>query len=666
MKTGRVVFLLVLLGLAALAAGCAPSATPVPAPSPPAEPTKAPENQSTQAVPTPAAVQSPAPTLTPSGGQQATQPPAPELRVVELEWPRSLRLGESDVLRLSLVPSADGYTARAEFEEHPLATQEVSVPRPEGYILRAVARLDGPGFDISPAGDQSRLVPFGEPVTWRWSLSPRSPGRQRISVSLYLRWESDSGMVAGARESQAFGRALEIEVISFLGLTRTQTGLLGLLALLGAGVLGSVAILSRRAALPLALRDPNPALRLEPAPGMRVLPEETRLLQALFQRYARLVLEREFLSGYSGARTFLALPVRPDGSADAATIVKIGARAAIQDEYANYERFVRDRLPPVTARIQHAPVSVPGGGLAALQYTCISQPGQPPVSLRQALLADPDPAYLHRLFDTFGPHWWLQRSPYSFRAGVEYDRLLPPHLVLQPLESREPFPIADPEMPPGTRCRVPYYVRAEPRADGISFTLWLAPSAGRPPVRLRWLDPRLPTPGRPAVVSDTRGGLLFGLTRGFDLRGLPDPLLRLPGWLQSTLQGSRATIHGDLNLENALAGPGELVWLIDFAETREGHALYDLARLAAEIAAHIVAPTAGSPAAFMALVERGDPLLETVTELASRCLFDRYRPEEYTLALILACLGALKFTNPSPLSRECLYLLAARSALSLP
>jgi hypothetical protein len=206
---------------------------------------------------------------------------------------------------------------------------------------------------------------------------------------------------------------------------------------------------------------------------------------------------------------------------------------------------------------------------------------------------------------------------------------------------------------------VPVFSRAETRSDGVSLTLWFEPLPGQAPVRMRWLAPRPPAPGQAAQVVQDRAGLLVDLTRGFDLLGLDDPLHRLDTWLQTPLQGTRATIHGDLNLENALVGPGGLVWLIDFAETREGHTLYDFARLAAEIAAHVVAPRAGSPAAFLALIHQGDPLLAMVEALAGRCLFDPQQPREYHLALALACLGGLKFTNLPPLARECLYLYAA-------
>ena len=44
---------------------------------------------------------------------------------------RRLRLGDSDVIRLALVPTKDGYVAQAEFPDHSLQTREVPVPAPQ-------------------------------------------------------------------------------------------------------------------------------------------------------------------------------------------------------------------------------------------------------------------------------------------------------------------------------------------------------------------------------------------------------------------------------------------------------------------------------------------------------------------------------------------------------
>ena len=58
-----------------------------------------------------------------------------------------------------------------------------------------IARLDGVGFEIAPSGDQERFVPEGEEVAWRWTLSARQPGQQRLSVQLRLRWVPGPGRV---------------------------------------------------------------------------------------------------------------------------------------------------------------------------------------------------------------------------------------------------------------------------------------------------------------------------------------------------------------------------------------------------------------------------------------------------------------------------------------
>ena len=150
------------------------------------------------------------------------------------------------------------------------------------------------------------------------------------------------------------------------------------------------------------------------------------------------MIENEFLSGYSGARTFLVRPIRPDGCADALTIVKMGPREAIRQEFENYESFVKDRLPPVTARIQRPPVTLGRrrSSRAARGRRCSTPLSPSPGTAGQpapGAAAKPGPRLLLRLFETFGPNWWMQRRPYTFRLGQEYDRLLPPHYVLEPL-----------------------------------------------------------------------------------------------------------------------------------------------------------------------------------------------------------------------------------------
>lgn len=618
---------------------------------------------------------SPAPT---ASAVLPTEPAKPEMHIVQVEWPLQMRMGESDIARLALVPSSQGYTLVTEYPEHQIVTQTVTIRQTGGYELFAVARLDGVGFDISPSGEQVQYLPAGEGLAWRWSLTPRQPGRQRLSITLTLRWVPVTGPGSPNREVIAFSRALDVRVLSFFGLTQAQALFTGMITLLLGGGLSLFAIVIRpRTSRPTPgfdLPPPNPSLAIELPNGLRLGSPETTLLQALFQRYARLVIQQEFLSGYSGARTFLALPIRPDGRADAYTITKIGERQSMQREYRNYETFVKDTLPPITARIQRPPVSTSStrsSHLAALQYTFIGEPGHPPTSLRQALLSQSDPGLLFRLLDTFGPNWWLQRRPYTFRMATEYDRVLPTHLVLEPasgkgqeLDGRQ-SPVGL-NIPVGERVTLRNFSQTELRLDGVSYSAQGPASPGQPPLRIRWLGIQRPD-GATGKVIATRQSLLLSFVEGCDLMGLPDPLSQIPALLSETTHASQSIIHGDLNLENILVGPGGMLWLIDFAQTREGHTLFDFAHLEAEIIGHIIAPKVDQPAEYLSILRGAKmpqhqelaSLLEALHEIANRCLFNPSQPREYRIALTLTCLGALKFNNLSPYAKHLLYLTAA-------
>ena len=196
---------------------------------------------------------------------------------------------------------------------------------------------------------------------------------------------------------------------------------------------------------------------------------------------------------------------------------------------------------------------------------------------------------------------------------------------------------------------------------------------GQPALRLRWLSPSLPKNPVGRIVA-TRQTLLQQSVQGMDLLGLPDPLMRIPALMDTTIHGSQSTIHGDLNLENILIGPGGMVWLIDFAQTRDGHTLLDFAHLETETIAHLIAPRIASAKDYLALLssmeidtptgqlavfEPQRQLLITLHQIAYRCLFNQSREGEFHLSLALTCLGALKYANLSAHQKYFLYLTAA-------
>ncbi len=613
----------------------------------------------------------PAPTPSALQTAEAEATPVPEVyetRRVVLEWPPKIPMGESAIVRLSFDPDSGELDADIEIQGARVVTGSVDIKRLPQYDVQAAALLEGLGFEISPTGEQVRLVTEGEPLEWRWTVSPRREGVQRMNVLLALRWYPAGDTQTVLREAVLYAKGLEVEVPAQPVWTGWVLGLAA--AALVAGLVFARFRTGKRRprteAPSLVLADPNPDLKIEPYPGIALDEEEDGLFRAVFTRYGRLLLEREFKSGYSGARTFLVQPIRPDGGADARTILKIGRIQDVVREYDNYRRFVADTLPPITARIQHAPRTLPDGQLAALRYTFVAGPGHTPVSLRSRLLENPDPAPIMQLFEVFGPGWWLQRHPYTFRLSQVYDRKLPVHAILSPAGGagaggKHVHASGDPAglvVQPGDVLILDDFSEIEPGSG--YWNLIGNPPGENAPIRLRWEAPDPPGPGATGVVLSTRETFLRQQIHEMPRYGLPDPLPQVPGLLNETVRGTRAIIHGDLNLENVLLGPGEMVWLIDFANTGEAHTLFDFAHLQAELIAHVLAPQIEEPQVWIDVLRAGEhPLLGAVESLAARCLFDREFPREYDLALALSCLGALKYRNLDDHQRHMLYLAAA-------
>lgn len=596
-----------------------------------------------------------------------------------------MRLGDSDLVRVSLIPSQDGYTLTTEFEGNQVVTRNVQVKRPAGTEVSVLGSLQGVGFTIAPAVEQRLTLPEGEPATLRWSISPMQAGQQRLTLSLLFEWVKSGSTVAS---SQAFSRGMDVQVDSVMGLTSAQASMVGTMGLaMGVGLVGLALVMGRRRNSPTAdevtvAAKPNAGTVIEAQRDIVLHEDEQLLLRTVFRKYARVSIEREFRSGYSGARTLLCLPVRADGRSDAHTIAKMGERSSIEREFHNYESFVKDTLPPVTARIQEAPVTVAPAGItsqAALRYTFIGQPGQAPVSLRESLLRNPDPALLHAMFDTFGANWWLQKRPYTFRLSQEYDRVLPSHLVVEPcapagkarsISGEAALSDALLELNIGDVIALRDFPIIEQRPDGTSYSLTGVAKAGQPPLRIRVNSAEHPRLKQQTWrVTGTRETLLRSFVKDFDRFGLPDPLDRLAGIEHRSIPGTLSIIHGDLNLENVLAGPGAFVWLIDFASTREGHTLFDFARLETELITQIVSPALRDARDYPALLAQIDAngeevagagaLIHTTRSLAWRCLFNPLQRNEYWLALCMTTLGALKFSNLNARQRHLLYLTAA-------
>lgn len=212
-----------------------------------AEPTLAPEPTESALVPTEPIEQPDAtepvvqePTSTPEG---ATPIPAPEPeieeRLVEVEWPAAMRVGDNDMIRFSLMPAPDGgYIPTPEVGGHEVEATPIpmTVVRP-GYTGYVRATLSASGLDVESASPEEQSLVPGQANTWRWTISPDQGGTYRVLINLSVRWEPEPGTdLPGPLTEVIWERMLTVRARNTLGLSGIQSDLVAA----GGSVLGAV------------------------------------------------------------------------------------------------------------------------------------------------------------------------------------------------------------------------------------------------------------------------------------------------------------------------------------------------------------------------------------------------------------------------------------------
>lgn len=397
--------------------------------------------------------------------------------------------------------------------------------------------------------------------------------------------------------------------------------------------------------------------------------EETEVLQTMFREYSQVHIARELAGGYSGARVLLVRPTRVDGLKDAPVVVKLDDRNTVLYERRRYDLYVKGTLPAATARLVDSPVVPDGLAIGGLKYTFVGRVDDTdPVSLREVAAGD-DPQrvsnVIRAMFESFGPTWWLQRTPYRFAAWREYEHVLPSAIVVEAVaasEARSPARVLKPfglwsrsrQVMPGEIVSLQGFAvqKVDPSGDVLHLAAGVQPEAmhrsGK--VEVRGLQSGDAGHYRGEVIDQILGRVVMTredllqravqrLEPYFDLRtgsipslndrlgDLPNPLPLVDLMLEKQLRGHLSTIHGDLHLGNILIGPRGDAWLIDFAWTREGHTLFDWALLEVSLLVEMVSPRA--PAGWtgawevielLAAINRGEEDVRSAVHPAARAL----------------------------------------------
>ena len=170
---------------------------------------------------------------------QAVSPAIPESRRLTLEYPPTIRLGDTDTIRLTLeVDNLGKVTPTAIIRGNTITGTTVEIPNLyDTHKVTAEARLDLAGPIITPPDIVSEPLLPGESVTFYWSVRPQEAGSYRGTVWLSLRFVNKSNENDSTEKTVSI-QQLQIEATTFLGLKANTARAAGGVGSFIGGILG--------------------------------------------------------------------------------------------------------------------------------------------------------------------------------------------------------------------------------------------------------------------------------------------------------------------------------------------------------------------------------------------------------------------------------------------
>lgn len=183
-------------------------------------------------------------TAVPTANVIEAQPAIKEPRLLILEWPPKIRVGDADVIRLTLEINDEGdLIPTAVIAGHETRGEVVYIPDVyETHNIVAAARLDVAAMQIIPNSLIEQPLLPGEKVDFFWSISTDEINTYRGTVWLYLRFLP----LDGGEETQKplTAQVIEINSVNLLGMGGTPARLLGSVGIVIGALLGMDDILA--------------------------------------------------------------------------------------------------------------------------------------------------------------------------------------------------------------------------------------------------------------------------------------------------------------------------------------------------------------------------------------------------------------------------------------
>ncbi len=192
----------------------------------------------TTAQPTLAPTQSLAATLTkePQERGGVTVRP-PESRVIELQYPARIYLGDTPSITLTLVVSPDGtyLTPTAKAAGGQVVSDPIKIENLyDTHNVTAIATLESAGFKIDHIGAWEQPMTQGQDVKWIWTVNPETEGVKTFKILLQLRYVPKQG--GETSNKPLWVSDFDVEVRQYIFLPLGMARMAGMIGFVGGGI----------------------------------------------------------------------------------------------------------------------------------------------------------------------------------------------------------------------------------------------------------------------------------------------------------------------------------------------------------------------------------------------------------------------------------------------